>query len=183
MEEKGIALWELSCRTCRRAPRAGAAGLPPRPSPAGPASFGGSSAPGVHLPEQPESFGCSSAPGVHCRSCRTAAEASAAAGWLRRQSGGGSSAAVRQLSSGSTITFSSMSPLSYALIGGEWGSGRSGNTERGTESTLSLCRLGPNLWQASHRCSLSIKSRPRGTTHLARREPRLWPSKGKAKVD
>ncbi|CAL8314790.1 unnamed protein product [Boreogadus saida] len=53
MEEKGIVLRELSCRTCRRAPRAGAAGLPPRPTPAGPASFGGSSAPGVHPPEQP----------------------------------------------------------------------------------------------------------------------------------
>ena len=84
MEEKGILLRELSCRTaselptpelpyCRRAP------------PAGPASFGGSSAPGVHPPEQPESFGRSSAPGVHRQSCRTAAAASAADRWLRRR--------------------------------------------------------------------------------------------------
>ncbi|CAL8358517.1 unnamed protein product [Boreogadus saida] len=36
MEVKGIVLRELSCRTCRRAPRAGAARLPPRPTPAGP---------------------------------------------------------------------------------------------------------------------------------------------------
>ncbi|CAL8398631.1 unnamed protein product [Boreogadus saida] len=85
VEEKGIVLRELSCRTCHRAPRAGAAGLPPRPTPAGPSSFGRSSAPGVHPPEQPESFGRSSSPGVHRQSCRTAAAASAADRRLRRR--------------------------------------------------------------------------------------------------
>ncbi|CAL8394346.1 unnamed protein product [Boreogadus saida] len=92
MEVKGIVLRELSCRTCRRAPRAGAARLPPRPTPAGPASFGGSSAPGVHPPEQPESFGRSSAPGVQPRSCQTAGRTASTATscQLRRRSGGGS---------------------------------------------------------------------------------------------
>ncbi|CAL8387964.1 unnamed protein product [Boreogadus saida] len=33
MEAKGIVLRELSCLTCRRAPRAGPAELPPRPTP------------------------------------------------------------------------------------------------------------------------------------------------------
>ena len=84
-------------------------------------------------------------------SCRNAAELPppGAAGLppkLWRQSAGGSSAAVRQLSAGSTIPFCSMSPtpdsgcraaaqlprpeqlvhfiFSYALNGGGWGSGR-----------------------------------------------------------
>ena len=91
MEEKGIVLRELSCRTAAELP---APVLPAcrRAPPAGPASFGVSSAPGVHPPELPESFGGRSAPGVHCRSCRNAAEASAAVRQLRRGELGGSSA-------------------------------------------------------------------------------------------
>ncbi|CAL8395281.1 unnamed protein product [Boreogadus saida] len=71
MEEKGILLRVLSCRTVAELP---APELPDcrRAPPAGPVSFGGSSAPGVHPPEQPESFGGRSAPGVHRRSCWTA---------------------------------------------------------------------------------------------------------------
>ena len=66
MEEKGIALKELSCQTAAELPLLTCC-------------RNGSSTPGVHPPEQPESIGGSSAPGVHCRSCRIAAEASAAA--------------------------------------------------------------------------------------------------------
>ena len=50
MEEKGIVLPELSCRTAAELPQP---------------DF---SAPGGHPPEQVESFGRSSAPGVHHRS-------------------------------------------------------------------------------------------------------------------
>ncbi|CAL8251719.1 unnamed protein product [Boreogadus saida] len=87
MEEKGIVHPELSCRI--------AAELPP--------------------PDCPRSFGSSSAPGIHRRSCRTAARRlRRQQSKLRRQSGNsgaGSSAAVRQHSSRSTIPFSSMSRL------------------------------------------------------------------------
>ena len=60
LQEKGIALPELSCRT--------AAELPPP-------DF---SAPGRHPPEQPGSFGGSSAPGVQCRVRR---QSGSSGGW------------------------------------------------------------------------------------------------------
>ena len=66
MEEKGIVLREVSYRTASELPAPELSDCS-RLAPAGHASFGGSSALGVHPPEEPESFGGSSAPGVHRR--------------------------------------------------------------------------------------------------------------------
>ena len=81
MEQKGIILPELHCRT--------AAELPPP-------DF---SAPGGNPPEQQENFGGSSAPGVHRRRChRNFGCSEAAAAWGARRQFGSSAPRVQSLS-------------------------------------------------------------------------------------